>query len=189
MLVSVSDVITYPESWSAFSHRLCYSDESTTNIPSSCQDKGLVGWSLYPVCVWEGGSQILINGFEMLSSPPLLSKLQLSFHLQQRWECRLGRWEHFWKLFSQLLITGNNYKFLVSSLRRQLAILDRQFLFHDPWRRWSHKEEMLESHTLGTDKNHVCPSGFFTSLRWVSTLILVLSSPSTIEWNRQWKYW
>ena len=73
-----------------FSHRLCCSDESTMNIPSSWQDKGLVGWSLYPGCVWEGGSQILINGFETLSSPPLLSKLQLSFHLQQRWECRPG---------------------------------------------------------------------------------------------------
>ena len=110
-----------------FSHRLCCSDESPTNIPSSCQDKGSVGWSLYLVCVWEGGSQILINGFEMLSSPPLLSKLQLSFHLQQGWECRLGSWEHFWKLFSQLVITGNNYKFLVSTLRGQLAVLERQF--------------------------------------------------------------
>ena len=172
-----------------FSHRLSCSDKTTTNISASCQDKGSVEWSLYPVCVWEGGSQILINGFETLSSPPLLSKLELLFHLQQRWECRLGSWEHFWKLFSQLVITGNNYKFLVSGLRRQLAILDRQFLFHDPWRWWSHEEEMLKSHTLGSDTKHVCPSGFFTSLRWVSALILVLSSPLTIEWNRQRKYW
>ena len=172
-----------------FSHRLCCSDESTTNIPSSWQDKGLVGWSLYPVCVWEEGSQILINGFETLSSPPLLSKLQLSFHLQQWWDCRPGSWEHFWKLFSQLLITGNNYKFLVSTLQRQLAVLERHFLFHDPWRWWSHEEEMLKSHTLGTDTNHLHPSGFFTSLRCISALILVLSSPSTIEWNRQWMYW
>lgn len=172
-----------------FSHRLCCSDESTTNIPSSWQDKGLVGWSLYPVCVWDGGSQILINGFETLSSPPLLSKLQLSFHLQQWWDCRPGSWEHFWKLFSQLLITGNNYKFLVSTLQRQLAVLERHFLFHDPWRWWSHEEEMLKSHTLGTDTNHLHPSGFFTSLRCISALILVLSSPSTIEWNRQWMYW
>lgn len=171
-----------------FSHRLCCSDESTTNIPSSWQDKGLVGWSLYPVCVWEEGSQILINGFETLSSPPLLSKLQLSFHLQQWWDCRPGSWEHFWKLFSQLLITGNNYKFLVSTLQRQLAVLERHFLFHDPWRWWSHEEEMLKSHTLGTDTNHLRPSGFFTSLS-ISALILVLSSPSTIEWNRQWMYW
>ena len=172
-----------------FSHRLCCSDESTTNIPSSWQDKGLVGWSLYPVCVWDGGSQILINGFETLSSPPLLSKLQLSFHLQQLWDCRPGSWEHFWKLFSQLLITGNNYKFLVSTLQRQLALRERYFLFNDPWRWWSHEEEMLKSHTLGTDTNHLHPSGFFTSLRCISALILVLSSPSTIEWNHQWMYW
>ena len=153
-----------------FSHRLCCSDESTMNIPSSWQDKGLVGWSLYPGCVWEGGSQILINGFETLSSPPLLSKLQLSFHLQQRWECRPGSWEHFWKLFSQLLITGNNYKFLVSTLQRQLAVLDRYFLFHDPWRWWSHEEEMLKSHTLGTDKNHLDTILLDASLPWDASL-------------------
>lgn len=171
-----------------FSHRLCCSDESAMNIPSSWQDKGSVGWSLYPVCVCEGGSQILINGCEMLSSPPLLSELQLSSHLQQRWECRPGIWDHFWELFSRLLITGNSDKFLVSTLWRQMAVPERHFLFHDPWRWWSHEEEMLKSHTLGTDTNHVRPSGFFTSLRCLSALILGLSSPSATEWNRQWKY-
>ena len=114
-----------------FSHRLCCSDESTMNIPSSWQDKGSVGWPLYPVCVWEGGSQIVINGSETLSSPPILSKLQLSFHLQQQWECRPGIWEHFWKLFSQLLITGNNYKFLVCTFRRLKECFQRPSYF--PW--------------------------------------------------------
>lgn len=166
--MSVSDLITYPESWYAFLSQALLLRRKYKNIPSSWQDKGSVGWPLYPVCVWEGGSQTVINGSETLSSPPILSKLQLSFHPQQRWECRPGSWEHFWKLFSQLLITGNNYKFLVSTLWRQLAVLERHFLCHDPWRWWSHEEEMLKSHTLGTDTNHLHPSGFFTSLRCIS---------------------
>ena len=120
------------------------------------------------VCVGRRQLDPEIWVWDAVSSPPLPSELQLSFHLQQQWECRPGIWEHFWKLFSQLLITGNNYKFLVSTLWRPLAVLERHFLFRDPWRWWSHEEEMLKSHTLGTDTNHLHPSGFFTSLRCIS---------------------
>ena len=83
-----------------------------------------------------GGRQSVpdMQVWDAVSSPPLPSKLQLSFHQQQWWECRLGSQEHFWKLFSQLLITGSNYKFLVGTLRRQLDIFERLFFFHDPWR-------------------------------------------------------
>ena len=141
-----------------------------------------------------GGRQSVpdMQVWDAVSSPPLPSKLQLSFHQQQWWECRLGSQEHFWKLFSQLLITGSNYKFLVGTLRRQLDIFERLFFFMIPeGDRVSQggKRKMLKSHMLGTDINHFCPSGFFTSLWCGSALKLVLSSPSTTGPNHQQKYW
>ena len=160
--------------------------------PSCCQESGLPDghytqfmWGRQAVGPWYVGLRCCA-----LPSPPIKAAIIISPPAAmgvQPWEPRT-----FLKTFLSVV---NYWKQLqVSSWhpRRQLDIFERHFFFmipEDDWVSQGGKQEMLKSHTLGTDISHVCPSGFFTSLWCVSALKLVLSSPSTTGPNHQQKYW
>ena len=168
--MSDSDLITYPESWYAFLSQTLLLRRKYNEHTFQLAGQGLGGMVIIPrMCV--GGRQPDPDKWlwdAVLPSPPVKTAIIISPAAAmgvQAWELRT-----FLETFLSVVITGNNYKFLVSTLQRQLAVLDRYFLFHDPWRWWSHEEEMLKSHTLGTDKNHLDTILLDASLPWDASL-------------------
>ena len=124
-----------PDSWhKSFLYRFYFTDE--------CRESHcfflLPGWwgqhqgqSNQPVC--KRGSLTLRYELVILW-PHLPSELQLSCHLQQRGQEQAWELGLFLKTVSQLLITRDNYKFLVHMSKRLLeCVCDRYLLFRDPW--------------------------------------------------------
>lgn len=166
MFVSVSDLITYPESWYAFlSQALLLKDESTEHT-FQLAGQGLSGMATMQ-CVWEEAARSWCGSEACChSSHPVKTAIIISPAAAmgvQAWELRT-----FPGNFSQLLITGNNYKFLVSTHFGTTGCPWEAFSFTEVPEGDGLTRKKCWNHTLGTDTNHLHPSGFFTS--WDASL-------------------